>query len=47
MNGNRISTANLVLLFSVFVLVVVVAVPVILIFITAFFEDGKVQSRGL
>jgi iron(III) transport system permease protein len=46
-SGNKISTANLVLLFSIFVLVVVVAVPVILIFITAFFEDGRFNLAGV
>jgi len=45
--GNKLSTANIVLLFSILILVVIVAVPVILIFITAFFENGKFNIAGI
>lgn len=45
--GNKLSTANIVLIFSILILVVVVAVPVILIFITAFFENGKFNIAGI
>ncbi|MCX7787492.1 MAG: iron ABC transporter permease [Spirochaetes bacterium] len=42
----KISAAQIVLLFSILVLVVVVGIPVILIFLTAFFEDGKLNIPG-
>ncbi len=42
----KISVAQIVLLFSILVLVVVVGIPVILIFLTAFFEDGKLNIPG-
>ena len=45
--GKKINTANLVLLFSILVLVIVVAVPVILIILTAFFENGKFNIVGV
>jgi len=45
--GNKLSTANIVLLFSILILVVIVAVPVILIFITAFFENGTFNIAGI
>lgn len=45
--GNKLSTANIVLLFSILILVVIVAVPVILIFITAFFENGRFNIAGI
>ena len=42
----KISAAQIVLVFSVLVLVIVVGIPVILIFLTAFFEDGKLNIPG-
>lgn len=45
--GKKLSTANVVLFFSILILVVIVAVPVILIFITAFFENGKFNIIGV
>ena len=42
----KISAAQIVLVFSVLVLVIVVGIPVILIFFTAFFEDGKLNIPG-
>jgi len=45
--GKKLNTANLVLLFSILVLVIVVAVPVILIILTAFFENGKFNIAGV
>ncbi len=46
-SGKKITTANLVLVFSILVLVIVVAVPVVLIIITAFFENGKFNIAGV
>ncbi len=37
----KFGTAELLLAFSILVLVVIVAIPVVLIFVTAFFDDGK------
>ena len=45
--GKKLTTANLVLVFSILVLVIVVAVPVILIILTAFFENGKFNIAGV
>ena len=42
----KISAAQIVLVFSILVLVIVVGIPVILIFLTAFFEDGKLNIPG-
>ncbi|HOV37186.1 MAG TPA: iron ABC transporter permease [Spirochaetales bacterium] len=39
----KITTAEVVLIFSILILLVVVGIPVILIFLTAFFEDGKLN----
>ncbi len=47
LNRKKIGVAELVLLFSILVLVVIVAVPVLLIFITAFFKDGHVNIAGV
>jgi iron(III) transport system permease protein len=46
-SGRKIGTSELVLFFSILVLVVVVAVPVILIFVTAFFENGRFNVAGV
>ncbi|MBL8966618.1 MAG: iron ABC transporter permease, partial [Spirochaetaceae bacterium] len=43
----KIGAAELALIFSIFILVVVVAVPIILIFTTAFFENGKFNLAGV
>ena len=45
--GKKLTTANLVLVFSILVLVIVVAVPVILIILTVFFENGKFNIAGV
>ncbi|MDP2791821.1 MAG: iron ABC transporter permease [Rectinemataceae bacterium] len=45
--GKKFGTSELVLFFSILVLVVVVAVPVILIFVTAFFENGRFNVAGV
>ena len=45
--GKKLTTANLVLVFSILVLVIVVAVPVILIILTAFFDNGKFNIAGV
>jgi len=42
-SGRKIGTSELVLAFSILVLIVIVAIPVLLIFVTAFFEDGKLN----
>lgn len=46
-SSKKLSTANLVLIFSILVLVAVVAIPVILILFTAFFENGKFNIAGV
>ena len=43
----KIGTAELLLAFSIMVLVVVVAVPVLLILATAFFENGKLNVQAI
>ncbi len=45
--GRKIGTSELVLLFSILVLILVVAVPVLLIFVTAFFENGRFNVAGI
>lgn len=42
----KFSAAQVVLVFSILILIVVVGIPVILIFLTAFFEDGKLNIPG-
>ena len=43
----KLDVSKIVLLFSILILVVIVAVPVLLILITAFFENGKFNIAGV
>ncbi|MCX7775245.1 MAG: iron ABC transporter permease [Spirochaetaceae bacterium] len=43
----KLDVSRLVLLFSILILVVIVAVPVLLILVTAFFENGKFNIAGV
>lgn len=43
----KIDVSTVILIFSILILVVIVAVPVLLIFLTAFFENGKFNIAGV
>lgn len=43
----KLDISRIVLLFSILILVVIVAVPVLLILVTAFFENGKFNIAGI